>query len=49
VNRLAQLQKPDNRIFVGCAAASTRPAWIQGAFEASWNAVKQLHERAMRA
>jgi monoamine oxidase len=47
-NRLAQLAKPDNRIYVGCAAVSTRPAWLQGAVEAGWQAVQSLHERVMR-
>jgi monoamine oxidase len=47
-SRLAQLSKPDNRISLGCAAASTDPAWIQGAVEAAWHAVEGVHERAMR-
>jgi monoamine oxidase len=48
-NRLAQLNKPDNRIFLGCAAVSTSPAWLEGAVAAAWGTVKSLHERAMRA
>jgi monoamine oxidase len=47
-DRVARLGKPDNRIFVGCAAASPRAAWQQGAVEAAWQAVSLLHDRAMR-
>ena len=47
--RVAQLQQPDRRIFIGCAAISSDPAWQQGAIEAGWHAVETLHERAMRA
>ena len=48
-DRAEKLSKPDNRIFIGCAAASRRAAWQQGAFEAAWQAVRLLHERAMQA
>ena len=47
-SRLAQLSKPDNRIFLGCAAVSTSPAWLEGAVAAAWGTVKSLHDRAMR-
>jgi len=45
--RVERLRTPDNRIFIGCAAASTAPAWMEGAFSAAWSAVETLHERAM--
>lgn len=45
---LAQLSKPDGRIYVGCAGASQRPAWIEGGIQAAWRTVEALHERAMR-
>ena len=48
-DRVERLSKPDNRIFIGCAAASRRAAWQQGAFEAAWQALRLLHERAMHA
>jgi monoamine oxidase len=46
-DRLTAFSKPDNRIVIGCAAASRRAAWQQGAIEAGWQAVKLVHERAM--
>ena len=46
---LAQLGKPDDRIYVGCAGASERSAWIEGGIQAAWRTVDALHERAMRA
>ena len=46
---LAQLGKPDDRIYVGCAGARERPAWIEGGIQAAWRTVDALHERAMRA
>ena len=45
--RLATLGKPDNRIFIGCAAVSGNGGWQEGAIAAAWKQVKQLHERAM--
>jgi monoamine oxidase len=47
--RLATLGKPDNRIFIGCAAVSGNGGWQEGAIAAAWKQVKQLHERAMSA
>ncbi len=46
--RREQLGKLDGRVAIGCAAASTDPAWQQGAIEAGWHAVERVHERAMR-
>jgi monoamine oxidase len=46
-DRLATLGKPDNRIFIGCAAVSGNGGWQEGAIAAAWKQVKQLHERAM--
>jgi monoamine oxidase len=48
-SRLAQLGKPDGRIYLGCAAVGTSPAWLEGAVGAAWQTVKSLHDRAMRA
>jgi monoamine oxidase len=45
--RLAVLGKPDNRIFLGCAAVSGNGGWQEGAVAAAWKQVKQLHERVM--
>lgn len=44
--RAEQLRKPDGRIFIGCAAASTSAAWMEGAVSAAWNAIDSVHERA---
>ncbi len=46
---LTQLSKADGRIFFGGAGASTRPAWLEGAVQASWRTVEALHDRVMRA
>jgi monoamine oxidase len=46
---LQQLSKPDGRLYIGCAGASSRPAWLEGGVEAGWRTVEQLHDRAMRA
>jgi monoamine oxidase len=45
--RLTVLGKPDNRIFLGCAAISGNGGWQEGAVAAAWKQVKQLHERVM--
>jgi monoamine oxidase len=46
--RVAQLSKPDNRIYLGCAAVSQSPAWLEGAVASAWRTVAALHERVMR-
>ena len=46
-DRLAVLGKPDNRIFLGCAAVSGNGGWQEGAVAAAWKQVTQLHERVM--
>jgi monoamine oxidase len=46
-SRLAVLNKPDNRIFIGCAAISGNGGWQEGAVAAAWTQVKQLHETVM--
>ena len=48
-DRLATLGKPDNRIYLGCAAVSGNGSWMEGAVGAAWKQVKALHERAMGA
>jgi len=45
--RLAVLGRPDNRIFLGCAAVSGNGSWMEGAIGAAWKQVRALHERAM--
>ncbi|HIE95155.1 MAG TPA: hypothetical protein EYQ83_20660 [Acidobacteria bacterium] len=46
---LTQLSQPDGRLYIGCAGASTRPAWLEGGIQAAWRTVELLHDRAMRA
>ena len=48
-SQLAQLSKADGRIYIGCAGASQRPAWLEGGIQAAWRTVELLHERALRA
>ena len=49
--RRAQLAKIDNRIVIGSAATApySSPDWIEGAVAGAWQALKTMHERAMRA
>jgi monoamine oxidase len=49
--RRAQFAKVDNRVLIGSAATApySEPDWQEGAVAAGWQAVKSLHERAMRA
>lgn len=44
---LEQLQKPDGRIYLGCAGASDNPGWMEGAFAAAWRTVDGVHRRVM--
>jgi monoamine oxidase len=46
--RVTQLNRPDRRLYLGCAALSSSPAWMEGAVAAAWNTVKSLHERVMK-
>jgi monoamine oxidase len=46
-DRVAQLGKPDGRIYLGCAAVSGDGGWQEGAVTAAWKQVKQLHEHVM--
>ena len=46
-DRLETIGKPDNRIYLGCAAVSGDGSWMEGAVGAAWKQVKALHERAM--
>jgi monoamine oxidase len=46
-DRVATLGKPDNRVYLGCAAVSGNGAWMEGAVAAAWKQVKALHERVM--
>ena len=46
-DRLAVLGRPDNRIFLGCAAVSGNGGCQEGAVAAAWKQVRQLHERVM--
>jgi monoamine oxidase len=49
--RIAQFGKVDNRIILGSAAVApySEPDWQEGAVAAGWQALKLVHERAMRA
>jgi monoamine oxidase len=49
--RRAQFGKVDNRIVLGSAAVApySEPDWQEGAVAAGWQALKLLHDRAMRA
>ncbi len=49
--RRAQLARIDNRIIIGSAATApeSSPDWMEGAVAAAWQALKALHDRAMRA
>jgi monoamine oxidase len=47
-DRVERLRTPDNRIFIGCAAASSSPGWMEGAVSAAWAAVDSLHQRVMQ-
>ncbi len=51
VARREQLSRVENRFIIGCAATAPRsePDWQEGAVAAGWQALKSLHERAMRA
>jgi len=46
-DRLSLLGKPDNRVYLGCAAVSGNGSWMEGAVGAGWKQVKALHERVM--
>jgi len=48
--RRAQFAKVDNRIILGSAATApySEPDWQEGAVAAGWQALKSLHDRAMR-
>jgi monoamine oxidase len=46
-DRLKALGKPDNRIYLACAAVSGDGGWQEGAVAAAWKQVKALHERVM--
>src|SRR5262245_28679077 len=49
--RGAQLTKVENRIIIGSAATTSysQPDWQEGAVSAGWQALRSLHERAMRS
>ena len=48
--RRIKLSKVDNRIVIGSAAVTphSEPDWQEGAISAGWQALKFIHERAMR-
>ena len=49
--RRATLSKVDNRLLIGSAVTTpySQPDWQEGAVSAGWQALKSIHERAMRA
>lgn len=46
-NRLEQLSKPDGRLYIGSAAASSDPAWMEGAIQSAWRTVEAIHQRVV--
>jgi monoamine oxidase len=50
IARREQLSRVENRIIIGCAATApqSEPDWQEGAVAAGWQALRSLHERAMR-
>ena len=42
-----QLTKADDRIYLGSAGTSGRPAWLEGAIQSAWRTVEALHARVM--
>ena len=47
--RMEQLSKADGRIYLGSAAVSGDPAWMEGAVESAWRTVEALHSRVTQA
>ena len=41
------LTEPAGRIYLGCAAVSGSPAWLDGAVSGAWTQVEKLHRRVM--
>jgi len=50
IARREQLSRVENRIIIGCAATApqSEPDWQEGAVAAGWQALRSLHERAMK-
>ena len=46
--QMAQFSKADGRIYMGSAATSSSPGWMEGAITSAWRTVETLHERVMR-
>ena len=46
--QMGQFSKADGRIYMGSAATSATPAWMEGAITSAWRTVETLHERVMR-
>lgn len=44
---LDALNEPDGRLYLGCAAVSESPAWLNGAVSGAWKQVEKLHRRVM--
>ena len=51
LERRTQLARIDNRIIIGSAATApeSSPDWMEGAVAAAWQALRAVHDRAMRA
>jgi monoamine oxidase len=45
---LERLSRPDGRIYMASANASSQPAWLEGAVEAGWRAIEAVHARVVR-
>jgi monoamine oxidase len=48
-NLLERLSRPDGRIYMASANASSQPAWLEGAVEAAWRALEAVHARVSGA
>lgn len=45
--RMEQLSKADGRLYLGSAAISDDPSWIEGAIHSAWRTVEAIHSRVM--
>jgi monoamine oxidase len=45
---LSRLAVPDRRLYLASAGASSDPSWMEGAVEAAWRTVADLHGRVSR-
>lgn len=46
---LERLSTPDRRLYLASACVSRDPSWMEGAVEAAWRAVEDIHARVSRS